>query len=131
VKKREIEDAIWSSNDLTPTERLVALAICRHHNDKTGACFPSQERIAMLTGFKERAVRKAVASMRAKGIIETVQRRTLQIRFMCSLRVSRHEVPGTPAYGAGLERQASEFFGTLDDQEKAWWAKAHPHSEKD
>ena len=130
MKKREIEDTIWSNTNLTPTERLVALAICRHHNDKTGQCNPSQERLARLTGLTDRAVRKAVSSLRTKGLIETRAKRTLQVRFLCSLCVYRNDVPGKAEPRSGLAENYSEFFGTLDDQEKAWWAKHKPDKDE-
>lgn len=126
MKKRQIEDSIWSHPNLTATERLVALAICRHHNEKTGQCNPSQERLARLTGLTDRSVRKVIATLRAKGFIETSAKRTLQVRFLCSLCVYRNHVPGTPEPRSGFGRQGSEFFGDAEDQEKAWWAKHKP-----
>lgn len=58
-----------------PGERLVLMVIAKHHNDKTGACFPSYETIAEQTGFKRRKVIYSVADLEANGLIFTQDRR--------------------------------------------------------
>lgn len=58
-----------------PGERLVLLVIAKHHNDKTGACFPSYDTIAEQTGFKRRKVIYSVADLEANGLIFTQDRR--------------------------------------------------------
>ncbi len=51
---------------------LVCLA---HHADEHGYCYPSQKRIAAMTGLKERAVRGHLATLEQDGFIRRRERR--------------------------------------------------------
>lgn len=55
--------------DIPPAERAVLLALCWDHTDANG-CFPSQERISLLCGYRERKVRDLLNSLEAQGFIE-------------------------------------------------------------
>lgn len=55
--------------DLPPQERAVLLALCWDHTEKDG-CFPSQERISLLSGYRERKVRDIVKSLESQGLIK-------------------------------------------------------------
>lgn len=51
---------------------LVCLA---HHADEEGYCYPSQQRLAAMTGLKERAVRAHLAALEEAEYISRVERR--------------------------------------------------------
>lgn len=54
--------------DLPPAERAVLLALCWEHTD-SGGCFPSQQRISLLTGHPERKVRTVLKSLEDQGLV--------------------------------------------------------------
>lgn len=61
--------------DVPPGERLILWAICLHHHDKTGDCFPAYDTIAKATGYRRRKVIYAVAELQANGLIVVQDRR--------------------------------------------------------
>lgn len=60
--------AIFESETLGPTERLILLALADHADD-SGRCYPSISRLAQRTGLSERAVRNNVRAMEKTGYI--------------------------------------------------------------
>ena len=54
--------------DIPPAERAVLLALCWDHTD-AGGCLPSQERISILCGYRERKVRDLLKSLESCGLI--------------------------------------------------------------
>ena len=65
--KLDILDAISMDPRITPGEFRVAYRLAQHANSKTGAIFPSQDRLASQTGMKERSVRACIAGLVHKG----------------------------------------------------------------
>lgn len=59
-----------------PNDRLVLWAICMHHHDKTGECFPAYETIAEHTGFSRRKVIYSADALEANGLIVRQYRRS-------------------------------------------------------
>lgn len=55
--------------DIPPAERAVLLSLCWDHTEKDG-CFPSQERISLLSGYRERKVRDLLKSLEDQGFIK-------------------------------------------------------------
>lgn len=68
-KSWQIRERIWTA-ELTPTEKLVALAVLQHRNSQTGMCFPSRECIAAQCGLSVRVVQRALAALKQEGIVE-------------------------------------------------------------
>ena len=61
--------------DIPPAERAVLLALCWEHTD-AGGCFPSQERVALLSGYRRRRVQDSLAILESQGFIRrTVARK--------------------------------------------------------
>lgn len=54
--------------DIPPQERSVLLALCWDHTEKDG-CYPTQDRLSLLTGYRERKVRDLLASLETQGFI--------------------------------------------------------------
>lgn len=65
---------VWDQ-DLTPTEKLVLLAIA-DHADGDGICWPGMRKVSEKTGFARRTVIRAVESLEASGLIVVERRRT-------------------------------------------------------
>lgn len=55
--------------DLDPPERLVLLALCWDHTD-AGGCYPTQDRIATLAGYRRRKVVDSLKALEAMGLIK-------------------------------------------------------------
>ena len=64
---RPITTEILELRGLTGVQKLVLVAIASHGQ----TAFPSQRRLAMLTSLGVRTVKRAVADLRAKGILAT------------------------------------------------------------
>jgi hypothetical protein len=60
--------------EITPSAKLVAIALFRHENRKTGLCFPSVSTICELTGLKITAVKTALKVLKEEGMIDWVSR---------------------------------------------------------
>lgn len=54
---------------LTAVQRVVLLTLAYHHNDRGGACTPSNETLRAETGLSRRAVQVAVQALEASGLI--------------------------------------------------------------
>jgi DNA-binding MarR family transcriptional regulator len=61
---------VYDQPDLSKQERAVLLVLISHVNPDTGLAFPSQERLARLTGWSERNVWGALKSLEGRGLIE-------------------------------------------------------------
>ena len=62
--------------DVPTGERLILWAICLHHHDKTGKCFPSYDTLADETGFQRRKVIYSVAELERNGLLIRQARRS-------------------------------------------------------
>lgn len=67
----KIMSAIFESEDLPPTERLIMLSLADHADDN-GRCYPSIARLCRRTGLKERAVQSNIKSLVAKGYVTII-----------------------------------------------------------
>ncbi len=54
--------------NVPPPERAVLLALAWDHTDSAG-CFPSQARLSLLSGYRERRVRDILANLERRGLI--------------------------------------------------------------
>ena len=59
---RDWTEAVWQMDGLSPTERLLMLALARHA-DKDGVCWPSHSRIAALTGLTVRTIQRTLPAL--------------------------------------------------------------------
>lgn len=66
----------YSVPNLTAPERAVLVALAHCRNDKTGACFPSQDTLVEMTGLSEKTVRRSLTSLdsREAPVITRTQR---------------------------------------------------------
>lgn len=63
--------AVFESETLGPTERLIMLALADHADD-CGRCYPSIARLCQRTGLKDRAVQGNIKSLVSQGYITIV-----------------------------------------------------------
>lgn len=65
---------VWSlGRQTSPSQRLILLALAQHA-DATGQCWPSQGRLAGMTGLARETVNRQVLSLRAAGLVEVTGR---------------------------------------------------------
>lgn len=60
--------AIFESETLGPTERLIMLALADHADDD-GRCYPSMKRLEQRTGLSDRAIQKNMKSLADAGYL--------------------------------------------------------------
>ena len=60
--------AIFDSEALGPTERLIMLSLADHADD-SGRCYPSISRLCTRTGLSERAVRTNIRALEKSGYL--------------------------------------------------------------
>lgn len=113
------------SSALRAPEKLVALALLSHWSRATSAPFPSVARLAALTSFDERTVRRALKSLVDKGAITVTLRwgksSTYDLAGLRDLpraeshpgqKVTPGPVPGDPGQRVLLPRAESPTEGT-------------------
>jgi DNA-binding Lrp family transcriptional regulator len=61
----------WDQRTLTPTQKIVLLALADCHNDHTGQCFPRQERLAEQCEVSVKTVQRAISSLEDAGLLQT------------------------------------------------------------
>src|SRR5690606_40080416 len=67
----KIMSAVFESETLAPTERLIMLALADHADD-TGRCYPSISRLGRRTGLSERAVQTNIRKLVNQGYIRVI-----------------------------------------------------------
>lgn len=102
----QLSEVVWSNQDLTPTDKLVLLALVNHLNDETGACYPSWDRLATRTGLSRRTISRTIARLEDEGFIDATRKPGTSTRYELfkSLGVTMTPPPchhDTP-YGSGL-----------------------------
>ena len=98
---------IWSTPGLSTTARLIALCVLWHRNSQTGLCCPSRERLAAITGVSVPTVRRALAGLKAAGLI--VNTRTgKSSRYEFPVFFNSLGVTSDPSEGAAMTHQPYE-----------------------
>lgn len=59
---------------ITPSAKLVLICLANRHNQETGRCDPSLDRISDDTGLSERAVRNALRELEKNRLVTTTHR---------------------------------------------------------
>ena len=63
-----IKSIAWAFDvDLPPTDKLVLITLCDHHNDETGRCDPSMQRIVKRAGVSKATALRALKRLSDKG----------------------------------------------------------------
>jgi hypothetical protein len=102
-----VEAMTWAwSQDLPGLSKSVLVALANYADINGEHCFPGQKKLALKTGWSERAVRGALLDLEQRGLIARHHRqRTDGSRtsdeIALNLSSYRHDVPhGQPAGGA-------------------------------
>ena len=68
VKAMRWAYSLFEIIDIPPSDRAVLLALCWDHTD-SGGCYPSQERISLLSGYRRRKVCDCLSNLEKYGLI--------------------------------------------------------------
>lgn len=55
--------------DLTGGEKAILVSILNHYNRKSGKCYPSLNRLSLVSGFSTRTILRAIKSLQEKGYL--------------------------------------------------------------
>jgi Helix-turn-helix domain len=70
-----IEALYWAwDQELRTTIKIVLVALANFADENGEHCFPSQARLARMTGLTERGIRKALAELERLGLIARARR---------------------------------------------------------
>jgi hypothetical protein len=64
----------WTVPDLTPTQRLILLAVCNMADDKNRQCWASQNYLAKATGLTDRSIRTALKTLESRKLLSRKHR---------------------------------------------------------
>lgn len=64
-----IDDILRNQNELTASQKMVAVALAHSRNTKTLACFPAMRTLAKLTNLSVDTIRKAINALKGDGVI--------------------------------------------------------------
>jgi very-short-patch-repair endonuclease len=68
-------DAIWRAKYIGPTTKMACLAIMQHINTQDQWAYPSEKRLAQMTGYSIATIKREVKRLRLAGIIQTKMKR--------------------------------------------------------
>jgi hypothetical protein len=103
---------VFKSGGLTPTQKLVLLALADHANEEGSSVFPSVQRLTIKTGLGERAVRKCLGDFRDSKLLLVVHKAgqhrpteyAINVQKLTDLRhPDLHQMPSRGAPDAGLD----------------------------
>jgi AraC-like DNA-binding protein len=92
---------IIATIDVTPCAKLVLIALANRHNQETGRCDPSIERIASDLGISARSVQNGLRELEAQNAIVTVERRQRTGRGRKNL-TNRYRISGGARFASGM-----------------------------
>lgn len=64
-----ISDWVWSQ-PISPTGKLICLALLRYRNNATGLCYPSHATLCAATGLSRSGLQRSLRELRRSGIVE-------------------------------------------------------------
>lgn len=76
-----LRDAPMEHPDLSMGSRLLLVYLADHFNEDTGACFPSQSRLASLMSCSERSIRNYLDELVNAGIISKTFRKGTSLLY--------------------------------------------------
>ena len=91
---------IIGSVEMSPSAKLVLLALSNRHNQETGRCDPSIKTIAADTRMSERAIQYGLRELEAVKAIVTVERKQRTGRGKKNL-TNRYRIAGGASFACG------------------------------
>ena len=76
----ELQRYLRDAPGLTLSERCIALVLSTYRNGDTGACFPSQIRLAKRLGVSRQHLNEVVKSLKVKKILKVERTRMHNVR---------------------------------------------------
>lgn len=76
-----LRDAPMEHPDLSMGSRLLLVYLADHFNEDTGACFPSQSRLAALMSCSERSIRNYLDELVKAGVISKTYRKGTSLLY--------------------------------------------------
>ena len=67
--------------NLTPTAKLVLMALIQHYNANNAEMFPSQKFLSLQLGISEKSVERAIANLSSENLISYVTQKVNKYRF--------------------------------------------------
>jgi len=92
---------VMARNDISPSAKLVYVALANRHNQETGRCDPSVDRIMADTGMSRRAVIYGIRSLEKSGQITTVHRRQRTGRGVKNM-TNRYRLKASAKFAHGM-----------------------------
>lgn len=103
-----IMSQVWKLQGLSSTQKLVLLSLADNANDG-GECYPSIAQIEARTCLSERAIRGAIRSLEAAGLVRTVARAgTSAVYFLTVSDASTPAADAAPAPRAAPAADAAQ-----------------------
>ena len=81
--------------------KVVLLSLADHHNQETGRCDPSNDRLQKATQLSERAIRKAIRELEQLRLVTTVERKQRTGRGKKNL-TNRYRIAGGAQYAGRM-----------------------------
>jgi hypothetical protein len=118
----------WTVRQLSPTQRLVFLAICDGAN-KSDECWPSQAYLAEKTGLTDRSVRTAIKALEERGLLSRKYRANNSGRTSDLIAVNRPVNSTEPALRQESNNQTRQIaLPDLQETSSATQRKEIPES---
>ena len=67
--------------NLTPTAKLVLMALIQHYNANNAEMFPSQKFLSLQLGISEKSVERAIANLSSENLISYITQKVNKYRF--------------------------------------------------
>lgn len=86
INQFELSKMVYTSGflakvNLTPTAKLVLIALMQHYNANNAEMFPSQKFLSAQLGISEKSVERAIANLRDENLIFYVTQKVNKYRF--------------------------------------------------
>jgi len=105
---------------LSTAQRVVLLTLAYHHNDRGGACTPSNETLRAETGLSRRAVQVAVQALEASGLITVAARSVHGIQTSNQYDLFRNTKGRTSCAVGGRTTCAGRGAQETEQQGRTW-----------
>lgn len=109
-----IMSAVFEATDLTPTEKLVALAMADHASDDGRNVYPGYARLGLKTGCDKRTIQRTISALMDKGWIKVERKHThTKPTIFAFVRGGGPVSPGGHVPTGGVVAQSPQGGGTV------------------
>ena len=132
INQFELSKMVYTSGflanvNLTPTAKLVLIALMQHYNANNAEMFPSQKFLGAQLGISEKSVERAIANLRDENLIFYVTQKVNKYRFTAHFfeqikmsvdhrqNVGSHHRQNVGQTNKGEQINKKEFFNFLGE----------------